>query len=238
MASMSSKLTVILDGDDTLWQTQEIYDEIKRDFVSLLEEIGIQEENTISRLDELDAQRVVIKGFTIDRFLESMMILYAQLSTSHNLHWDIKIEKKILNFGNLLRKPPRLYEDTISSLEILKRRARIYLFSAGQRNIQVEKVNNLGLTNYFESLYIVPTKNKEILQDVILDVGIQPSESWMVGNSLKSDVIPAVSAGLNTILVDRGSWKYDHSVSAMEDKLHFFRVHTLSDAVSTILEKT
>ncbi len=232
---MAHKLTVLLDGDDTLWRTQEIYDGIKENFAGLLYDTGIKEINLISRLDELDAQRVAIKGFTSDRFIESMLIIYAQFSKLYSLEWNVQVEKKIIGFDETLKYMPPLYEDTIQALENLKKHARLFLFSIGDQETQLSKIKKLGLAHFFEKTHIVKTKNKDVLEIFITKLGVNTKHVWMVGNSIRSDVVPALSIGLNSILVDRGNWKYDQCVLPEQGKLNYIRVKTLKDAADKIL---
>ena len=72
---MNSEKLVIFDGDDTLWKMQELYEQSKYEFEQLLRSLGIKEENIISKFDTLDANRVSIRGFTIERFFESIPLL-------------------------------------------------------------------------------------------------------------------------------------------------------------------
>ena len=233
---MSSLPAVFLDGDDTLWKTQEMYDEAKQHLVVLLHRIGIKDEDIINKLDELDMQRVSIRGFTSDRFLESMLITYIQLASMQGQHWQAEIEQEIRKIAGTLKRPTKLYQDTLPALEALQGKARIYLYSAGKRGVQTRKAQKLGIAKYFSTLFIVASKNEETLEQILSEVGLNPDGTWLIGNSLRSDVAPAASLGMHTILIERGGWKYDSIFQDGEGDQSYFRVSSLNDAVLIILD--
>ena len=232
---MTMRHAVFLDGDDTLWRTQEIYDEAKKQFSALMQSVGINDNEIITKLDDLDMQRVPIRGFIVERFTESMLILYTQLSTTYGLQWQAGVEKDIRSIGTLISRPPQLYEDALVALNILRDKTQLYLFSAGKPSIQRRKINKLDINNYFKEVYIVPSKNDGTLRRIIEEIGLLPSQTWLVGNSFRSDILPAVNVGLNAILVARGNWKYDTSLPEQHKDQNYFRVNSLSEATSIIL---
>ena len=198
---MPQNPAVLFDGDDTLWKTQEKYDEAKRRFALLLKNAGIRSNDLIGELDDLDMQRVSTRGFTVDRFIESMLIVYERLSTEQGIVLNPQIESSIHALGDVLRIHPKLYEDSIPALERLSPLANIYLYSAGDRKIQMGKVKELELGKYFQGVFIVPAKNTETLLQLIDEVDLRQDRTWLIGNSLRSDVVPAVTAGLRAIFL-------------------------------------
>jgi putative hydrolase of the HAD superfamily len=232
---MKKILTVFFDGDDTLWKTQEIYDEVKKQFLVLLENAGIKDENIIEKLDDIDVKRVPIRGFTVERFLESMLITYTIYSTAQSIPWNVEVEENIYKIGLLLKQPPSLYEDTLPALNALKSKSQLFLYSAGKQSVQMQKLTGVGVAQYFKEVYIVPSKDSETLKKILAENGLESSDVWLVGNSLRSDILPAIGAGVKAILVERGVWKYDKSVSQQENHEQYFRAHSLKEAASLIL---
>ena len=233
---MSIIQALFFDGDDTLWKMQDAYDEAKLLFSRLLNSIGIPDRNVIHELDALDAQRVAVRGFTNERFLESMLILYAQLSTKYGLPWQTQVEKEIQNISLLLYRPPELFEDTLSTLNSLEGKFQLYLYSAGNPRVQKTKINHLKLLKYFKKVYIVNRKNEDILQRIIRKEALSPERAWIIGNSLRSDIIPAIGIGLNAIYIPRGDWKYDEEAKGVDGENRYYTVNTLSEAASIIIK--
>jgi putative hydrolase of the HAD superfamily len=228
---------VFLDGDDTLWKIQETYDEIKKQFSALLQSIGISDKGIVAKLDVLDMQRVVIRGFTIQRFIESLLILYAQLSAENGLPYNIEVEKKIHDIGSLLLRPPKLYEDTLIALDALKDQTQLYLYSSGDKKIQINKVKQLDIEGYFKEIIVVPAKDEKALRRVIAKIGLSPKQIWMVGNSIRSDILPAINIGVRSILVLHGGWKYDAEIHAKEQNHNYHSVKNLREASKIIISQ-
>ncbi len=110
-----------------------------------------------------------------------------------------------------------------------------FLFSAGEEKIQMQKVRQLDIKNYFNNIYIVPSKDERSLSSTIAKIGLSPNQVWMIGNSLRSDILPAVNIGVHAILLTRGGWKYDTAIMKKDRNQNYFRVSTLNEATAIIL---
>ncbi|WP_330486126.1 HAD family hydrolase [Tumidithrix elongata] len=240
---MVAKTTIFLDGDDTLWKTQELYNDAKSKFAFLLNESGIPEsqESIILKFDAMDALRVATRGLTPQRFTESMLILYSSLASQFSLEYKTSIEKKILDISRTIRQPPKLYEDTVDSLVSLKKEFRLILFTAGHPSTQKRKILSLhrhsfDVESYFDEIRIVPLKNEERLRRVLKLMKLSPHEVWFLGNSLRSDILPAVSVGANAVLVNRGAWKYDDKDTSHIKNIQWYTTSSLSDAAQIVID--
>jgi FMN phosphatase YigB (HAD superfamily) len=149
---VSNNEIIILDGDDTLWKTQEQYDSAKTQFRNLLKTQGFPENNIIELLDEQDAKRVEIVKFSKTRFFESMLITYAFLCGKHNKKWDVSIESKIRKLGFSVFTSPKLYDDTLPAIKMLSEHFNLILFTHGAEEIQKEKIDSLG--KKFKSFFL------------------------------------------------------------------------------------
>ena len=202
---------IIFDGDDTLWKTQELYNNAKEQFEKLMKAEGFNED-IIKILDEIDAQRVDILRFSKSRFLESMLITYAILCGRYKKNWNIEIEKKIRDYSQVVLKfPPELYEDTIKTLKILSKNFTLILFTNGDEHIQKRKIESLGkeFISYFSKIFITEKKNEKEYEKIIKDLVIKRENIWVIGNSVKSDINPAIKIGLRAILIPRKTWRYE-----------------------------
>jgi len=203
--------TIIFDGDDTLWRTQKIYDTIKMKFKVLIESIGVVSEDLIENLDELDAKRVELLDFSKARFLESILLSYAFICSQNNLNWDIQIEKKIRSYVGMLNNKPQLYGDVMPTLERLKMNYDLILYTSGDIDSQKEKIKSLGsnFNNIFSNIFIKPKKTTEELAKLVEEINKSIDELVTIGNSFRSDILPAINLNIKTILVPRGTWIYD-----------------------------
>lgn len=230
-------VAVLFDGDDTLWKMQQYYEDAKHAWAALLSEFDLGGSEDIPRLDALDASRVVIRGFTFDRFLESLLIYTAQLVGAHKLEWTTDLEGRLRDAAAIAQRPPVLFKDSLTVLERLRRKARLFLVTAGEPRAQRWKIARLGLAPYFEAIHILPRKDHETLRRLTEKYHLAPSTTWMVGNSPKSDILPAIEAGINAVLISNDTWAYDQAIIPRTDR-RFYRVSTLSEAAEVILSES
>jgi len=227
---------IIFDGDDTLWRTQELYNRAKNRFIKLMEVEGFDTNNIIDLKDNIDAQRVEILKFSKTRFMESLLITYAFLCGKYNKNWNIKVESKIREIGLSVFRPPKLYKDTIRTLKNLKKFFKLVLFTEGEKEIQIYKIQSLGskFKSYFYKIYICEMKEEEKLLKILNDLCVPREKVWIVGNSVRSDINPALRLGLKAILINRKTWKYE------DEKLlegNVFIVNSVKEAAKIILKK-
>ncbi|HIE35963.1 MAG TPA: HAD family hydrolase [Candidatus Omnitrophica bacterium] len=228
---------IIFDGDDTLWKTQELYDNAKKQFDELMKSHDFNED-IITLLDEIDAQRVEILKFSKSRFLESMLITYAILCGKYQKKWDVKIEEKIRDFvKSIFQFPPVLYEDTMETLKTLSSYFGLILFTNGDKEIQEKKVNSLGkeFISYFTKVYLTEMKTEEEYKKIFNETGLPPQNIWVIGNSVKSDINPAIKLGFKAILTPRGIWKYEEKEKLISKEVPI--VHSLTQAKDMILKQ-
>lgn len=223
---------VIFDGDDTLWETQPLYEAAKQDFVLLLRQHGIVHDAAVALLDEIDAEQVLSLGFSRERFPSSMVRAYEEVCSDLGLTPNLELRTKLLGIGrSVFEKVPRLYSDAVRSLKSLRDRYVLVLATKGDLEVQRKKIAALRLRRYFDQTYIVEEKTDREYLEIVNDLQIGPSCVWVVGNSVRSDINPALRAGLRAILIPRGNWEYerhDHEGRGV------FVVNSLSEAVAVI----
>lgn len=237
MGIRDTGVAVLFDGDDTLWEMQRYYEDAKHAWAALLRDFDLGGSEDIPRLDSLDASRVVIRGFTFDRFLESLLIYTAQLLGAHKQEWTIELEGRLRDVAAIAKRPPRLFRDTLTVLERLRSKARLFLVTAGEPGAQRWKVDWLGLTPYFEAIHIVPRKDCETLRRFAEKYHLVPSNSWKVGNSPRTDILPAIEAGFNAVLISNDTWAYDQAIIPRTER-RFYRVSSLSEAAEIIMSES
>lgn len=226
---------VIFDGDDTLWKTQELYDYAKKRFERLMQKEGFLSENTIELFDEIDSERVKLTKFAKTRFLESLLITYGILCGKNNRNWNVSIESKLRILGLTVFNRSQLYDETVPVLDKLYKYFYLVLYTHGDKEIQKKKILALDkkTKSYFLKIIILEQKNTVELRKVINDLKTPRRKIWVVGNSIKSDINPALKLGLKAILIPQGSWKYE------EDKLYLGNVtivSSLMEAADIILK--
>jgi len=225
---------IIFDGDDTLWKTQELYDAAKRHFVTLLRAQGFFEPNIINILDEIDVRQVKSKGFVIDRFQDSMIKTYVFLCELEQRQSNQEINVAIKSICTPLLGSHQLYKDAINVLQSLSFHYSLVLATKGDILAQKEKINQLGVHQFFKQIYILAQKTELEYSQIIDDQRIRKDNVWVVGNSVKSDINPALRLGLRAILISRGSWLYEEDLLLCGDVA---RVDSLTEAAHIIFTR-
>jgi putative hydrolase of the HAD superfamily len=202
---------VILDGDDTLWRTQQLYDSAKREFVELIGRESSSVRDVIPRLEVIDSHRVSQSEFAPSRFVGSMMILYSQVCREENLIRRKTVESRIKMLGSLVSRTPRLYADTIPTLGRLSKSYELVLATKGKTRLQRDKVRRLRLKRCFTKLYFLKKKTSREYRMILSDLAVPYNRVWVVGNSIRSDINPALQIGLRSIWIPRKTWVYEEA---------------------------
>lgn len=235
MINKNKDIIVIFDGDDTLWKTQELYDIAKKRFERLMNRLGFDTAKMIQELDTIDSKRVKILQFSKERFLESMLMIYAYYCGKYNKEMDEKIEGKIRHIVSIIFSPPKLYNDTISTLKLLhKNNITLFIYTAGETEAKKNKLECLGekFISYFKAIFITDIKNVVQLKSLVKTIGVNSKHIWVIGNSCRSDINPALKLGLKAILIPRGVWEYEKEAPLSN---RFFMVKSLKDASKIVL---
>ena len=203
-----SKVKVIaFDADDTLWVNETYYREAEQQFCELLS--GYETANKIDQeLFKTEMQNLSLYGYGIKSFVLSMVETALGLS-SHKV--DQNIIQKILQIGKgMLNKPIELLDGVEETLKALKPRYKLVLATKGDLLDQERKLEKSGLNSYFHHIEILSEKKEENYRKFLGHLDIKPSEFLMIGNSLKSDILPLITIGAHAIHVPfHTTWAYE-----------------------------
>lgn len=228
---------VILDGDDTLWRTQELYDRAKAEFAALVRARREIAEDPVAVLDRIDAAAARTHGFTIDRFVESMLEGYRLLVAGALPSTPIPQadELQIRRMAEPLTVSPSLYPDTVEALNKLQAHFALILATKGEAAVQRQKIDALGLRRYFEGVFILERKTEREYWNILTEYRAKPEQCWAVGNSVRSDINPALRIGMRAVWIRRPTWLYEEAALETGDVT---TVETLTDAVTAIVVRT
>ena len=187
------KLKVIaFDADDTLWGNEMYFDETEKKFCGLMEDY-LSHQGISSELFQIEIANLKLYGYGIKGYILSM--IEAAMKISNN---TISIEaiEKIVQYGkDLLEKPVDLLDGVTETLEALSGKYKLVVATKGDLLDQRRKLHNSGLGPYFHHIEVMSDKQEIDYLDLIKRLEIQPDEFYMIGNSLKSDVLPVLSIG-------------------------------------------
>ena len=232
-AQQTSLTTIGFDADDTLWQNEHFYRLTEARFAELLGD-HVDAPAVSARL--LDAQRRNLKlyGFGIKGFTLSMIETAVEVTGGRV---PGEVVARILAIGReLLAHPIEMLPHAREVLEALARLHRLVLITKGDLFDQERKVAQSGVGELFEAVEIVSNKDIATYARIFSRYGDGPERSMMVGNSLKSDVVPAIEAGSWGVYVPHElTWVLEH-VDAPKDHPRFRQVADLGQLAATIAE--
>jgi len=194
-----NKIKVIgFDADDTLWVNETYFREAEQEIQRLLSDY--ETPNKIDQeLFKMEIKNLPLYGYGVKAFILSMVETALELS-NHTV--PNKTIDAILNIGKeMLEKPVELLDGVEMVLEELSKRYRLILATKGDLLDQERKLKKSGLTEYFHHIEVLSDKQEANYSRLLNHLDINPSEFLMIGNSLKSDVLPLVNIKSNAIHV-------------------------------------
>jgi putative hydrolase of the HAD superfamily len=198
------------DADDTLWDNEYLYAESKARFISLLEEC-VSPEECLNRLETLETANVSVYGYGIKSFILSMIEAALELSEDRVAADKIRA---ILGFARqMLAAEVKLIDGVGEVVAGLAQRYPLMLITKGEASEQQGKIEESGLANYFKWVEIVPDKTPAMYQKLLDRYSIPAGRFLMVGNSLRSDVLPVLRIGGHAVLVHyANTWSHELEV--------------------------
>ncbi len=203
------KQTIIFDGDDTLWKTQPIFKSVIDDFYSYLQGEGFAPDYFRPMFGSINQDLLTKIKLSSDRLSQAMTLTYQTLCQEAGQSADPKKKDDLHNLGQeIYKRLPVPIDGVVDLLRKLKRSGFDLLFySAGNEATQIKRLVELKLDNYFTKTYVVSKKDTETLTGIMKDEKILSENTWMVGNSPKFDVNPALQVGLKSIWLYTSFWK-------------------------------
>ncbi|MBI3668984.1 MAG: HAD family hydrolase [Acidobacteria bacterium] len=202
--------TLLIDADDTLWENNVFFEKTIEDFISLVEPLGYARDYVRRILNETERRNIRQHGYGVRSFGRSLEETYLKLAGHMAQRSTITQVSKMV--GELERTPPHILDGVPDTLAYLTERHRLILFTKGEPAEQAAKVERSGLQGFFEAIEIVAEKSVNTYKTLVNQHHIVKSYGWMVGNSPRSDINPALQAGLNAVFIPhRATWELEHA---------------------------
>lgn len=206
-------LGVVFDGDDTLWSTEQLYDDARSRARDVVAESGMDAARWEECERRIDVQNVDKFGFSTERFPASCVQAYEELCRSTGRVRDADTANRVRQAArSAFERDPPLVPGAQETLKSLRARgARLALLTKGDHELQSRRIERSGLSELFDVIQIVPEKSPAVIRDVVAALGVDVGSAWMVGNSIRSDVLPAIDAGLRAVWIRAHVWEYERS---------------------------
>lgn len=174
---------------------------------------------------EIDQGLVAEKGFSTDRFPLSWVLTYERLAGLAETPVDPEVVERLRSVASEFQRGPfRMFPGAKRALRRLRKEKRaLHVITAGDETLQRRKIAEAGIADYVDTVHVTPMKKKDILASI---VGDRPGEGAMVGDSKKSDILPAVELGMTAVWLPSETWSF---VNADIDETKYHRIKTMAE---------
>jgi len=219
---------LIFDADDTLWENNIYFESAFDDFVDFLAHSALTPPQVREVLNEIELVNSKIHGYGSRNFGRNLQQAYQHLAEREIRPDDLEHVMSLAE--RILQQPIELIEGVEETLEELSQRHNLALFTKGHPDEQRMKVDRSGLGRHFSYTGIVKEKDSEAYSRLIAENAFSAAKTWMIGNSPKSDINPALEAGLGAVLVPHArTWVLEHQELRTPPGARFKRVERFAD---------
>lgn len=227
---MTPKL-IAFDADDTLFVNETYFLEIEEKFCGLMKKY-VTHQNISDELFQIEIDNIKIYGYGIKAYILSMIEAALKIS---NATIPIEVIEKIVGYGKeLLEKPIVLLDGVEETLESLHGKYKLVVATKGDLLDQRRKLHDSGLGKYFHHIEVMSNKQEKDYSDLLKRLDIHPSEFLMIGNSLKSDVLPVLNIGGQAVHIPfHTTWAHERIDFKIEHD-NFYSFEKLTDILRII----
>lgn len=206
---MTTPLHLLIDADDTLWENNIYFERAFADFCDFLDHSTLNAAQVRAILDEIELVNSRVHGYGSLNFGRNLRECYERLAERGVSEGDLNT---VTRFAERIPEAPMEVIDGVpETLEYLAARHDLTLFTKGHPEEQKLKFDRSGLERWFSHTAIVKEKDAASYQRLVEERALAPERTWMIGNSPKSDINPALETGLNAVLVPHEhTWRLEH----------------------------
>ncbi len=223
---------IAFDADDTLWVNEPYFQETEKKFCALLEDY-LPQHTTAKELFKTEIDNLALYGYGVKGFMLSMIETAIRITGKTS---DTHVTERIIEMGKeLLAKPIELLDGVEEVLQSLKGRYRLVVATKGDLLDQERKLKKSKLEHYFHHIEIMSEKQETDYNKLIKHLDINPGHFLMLGNSLKSDIMPVLAVGGHGIHIPyHTTWAHEHIENKIEHP-NFRQVNTIKEILPFLL---
>lgn len=224
---------IAFDADDTLFVNEPYFQEVEQEFCALMSDYlssqGLSQELFKTEIANLDLYGYGIKGYILS------MIEAAMTISNNTISLEI-IEKIIIYGKELLQKPIELLDGVEETLKALHGKYKLIVATKGDLKDQQSKLHRSGLGHYFHHIEVMADKQELNYSKLLNRLEVQPNEFFMIGNSLKSDVLPVLAIGGFAVHIPfHTTWEHEKIAHKVEHP-NFKTLENITDVLGLLLE--
>ena len=201
--------TLLIDADDTLWENNIYFERAIARFISFLNHREYSPDQVRLVLNDVERESILKHGYGLHSFAHSLVETFEKLSADPVTP---EMHEKIRSFAHQIAEHPvEIIAGVTETLKYLSARHHLILMTKGHPTEQSGKVERSGLKEYFSAVEIVAEKDEATYRSATSKYALASDATWMVGNSPKSDINPALAAGLHAVFVPHNNtWILEH----------------------------
>ncbi|MFD4205811.1 HAD family hydrolase [Micromonospora tulbaghiae] len=209
MPSRRDAAVLVFDADDTLWENNVLFERVIDDFLTWLDHPTLDRARIRVVLDDIERANAVAHGYGSKVFLRSLGECLEKLrERPATARERAEIEQLA---AALVGHQVELMPGVAETLDDLAGRHELLLLTKGEREEQQRKLDACGLLHHFRAAHIVPEKDADTYRWLAREHAFDPAASWMIGNSPRSDILPARAAGMNAVFIpNENTWVLEH----------------------------
>ncbi|MDQ0064965.1 HAD family hydrolase [Chryseobacterium lathyri] len=185
-------MTIAFDADDTLWINEPYFQEAEKEFCALLEDY-LPQHSVSQELFKTEMKNLQLYGYGVKGFMLCMIETVSRISEGTA---SMQLINQTIEIGqDLLQKPIELLDGVTETLDALKGKYRLVVATKGDLLDQERKLKNSGLQEYFHHIEIMSDKKESDYQKLLKHLDCKPEQFLMLGNSIKSDILPVLEIG-------------------------------------------
>jgi putative hydrolase of the HAD superfamily len=212
MPTLSTPQTLLIDADDTLWENNVYFEQTIANFIERLNHQHMSPREVRLFLNEVERETILERGYGSHSFAHSLVKCFERLARQpitpelHEFIWGFAHRVSTADLEIIAGVP-----ETLGYLN--HRGHHLVVMTKGDFTEQSGKVERSGLKDYFAAVEIVAEKNTPAYQAIMAKYRFDRESTWMVGNSPKSDINPALAAGINAVFVPHdNTWILEHEI--------------------------
>ncbi|MBZ5571735.1 MAG: HAD family hydrolase [Acidobacteriia bacterium] len=201
--------TLLIDADDTLWENNIYFERAIANFISFLNHHEYSPEEVREVLNNVERECIVSHGYGLHSFAHALVQTFERVAVEP---LTPALHETISGFAHTIAEHPvEILRGVPETLQYLSQRHHLIMLTKGAMAEQSGKVERSGLKEYFVAIEIVAEKDESTYRSVVSKYDLATDSTWMIGNSPKSDINPALAAGLNAVFVPHdNTWILEH----------------------------
>lgn len=228
---------IAFDGDDTLWHNERHYRDARARFNQLLARAGVDLEARAidERINQIELANLEHFGYGVSGFTLSLIETVVELSGHRLAAEDVREVLAIAR--HMLTQEMELFPDVVETLQALSGRYPLMLITKGDLLHQTSKLERSGLKDHFAHVEVVSHKTPDVYRRILARHGVDPARFLMVGNSLRSDVLPVIESGGWAVYLPADlTWQHEHAEPPTAGRERFFEMSALGGITNLVAE--